>query len=145
MLESRSISASHHTCLTASKAARVHFNFTSSVVFTYTLYRMSFNFGGENPALTKAIRNLSASDTQNVQFVSHAETEMENDGFDHNDVLVCLRKGTAYGPEMQRNQLRANVLHRGIHINVVVAGLDGVNKNWALLERIKVITVMKAK
>jgi hypothetical protein len=46
---------------------------------------------------------------------------------------------------MQNKQLRANVLHRGLHIRVVIAGLDGAQENWSTLEKIKVITVMVAK
>ena len=105
---------------------------------------MSLNFGDENPELTRAIRRLSAGNTANVEFNDHAEEEMDNDGFDHSDVLTCLRKGTAYGPEIQKKQLRANVIHRGLHIRVVIGGLDKVNEDWSLLQRIKVITVMEA-
>lgn len=105
---------------------------------------MSLHFGDANPGLTKAIRKLSAGNTANVEFNDHAEEEMDNDGFDHADVLTCLRKGTAYGPEIQKNQLRANVVHRGLHIRVVIGGLDKVNEDWSLLQRIKVITVMEA-
>lgn len=94
-----------------------------SIIATYTLYRMSLNFGDGNPKLTKAIRKLSAASTGNVRFITHAEEEMEDDGFDHNDVLTCLRKGTAYGPELQNAQLRANIVHRGLHIRVVVGDL----------------------
>jgi hypothetical protein len=42
-------------------------------------------------------------------------------------------------------QLRANVLHRGLHIRVVIAGLDCRQKDWIKLEKIKVITVMVTK
>ena len=70
---------------------------------------------------------------------------MDNDGFDHLQVLEGLRKGTAYGPELRRGQLRANVLHRGLHIRVVVGGLDACGENWTLLQSIKVITVMRSE
>jgi hypothetical protein len=56
-----------------------------------------------------------------------------------------LQKGNAFGPEMHNNQLRANVLHRGLHIRVVIAGLDGIQVDWIKLEKIKVITVMVTK
>lgn len=105
---------------------------------------MSLKFGGENAELTKAIRRVLAASTSNVEFTRHSEDEMDNDGFDHSEVLTCLRKGTAYGPEIQNNQLRANVIHRGHHIRVVISGLDKVNEDWSLLQRIKVITVMRS-
>jgi hypothetical protein len=70
---------------------------------------------------------------------------MDNDGFDHADVLRCLQKRNIFGPEMQNRQLRANVLHRGLRIRVEIAGLEGAQENWNKLEMIKVITVMVAK
>lgn len=78
-----------------------------------------------------------------MQFIGHAEDEMDNDGFDHSEVLTCLRRGQAYGPEHQGRKLRANVVHRGIHIRVVVGGLDEVNEDWSMLQRITVVTVMR--
>ena len=104
-----------------------------------------FSFGVFNPELTVSIRSLALSDSSVVQFTQHAETEMDNDGFDHADVLRCLQKGNVFGPEMQNRQLRANVLHRGLRIRVVIAGLEGAQENWNKLEMIKVITVMVAK
>jgi hypothetical protein len=104
---------------------------------------MSLPFGTEDPALARAIRDLIRLSTSNVKFVRHAEEEMEEDGFDHADVLTCLRKGMAFGPERQNNQLRANIVHRGMHIRVVVGGLDGVDQDWSSLQSIKVITVMR--
>ena len=111
----------------------------------YTLYRIMFSFGVFNPELTVSIRSLALSDSSVVRFARHAETEMDNDGFDHADVLRCLQKGNVFGPEMQNRQLRANVLHRGLRIRVVIAGLEGAQENWNKLEMIKVITVMVAK
>ena len=102
------------------------------------------NFGTLNPKLTNAIRHL-ARDTSRVRVVTHAELAMEDDGFDHGDVFGCLRKGDAYGPEVQNGRLRANVLHRGLHIRVVVGGLDQVNGDWSLLKSITVVTVMKVR
>ena len=99
---------------------------------------MPLPFGTEAPDLAKAIRDLIRRDTGNVRFVRHAEEEMEEDGFDHADVLTCLRKGMAFGPEKQNNQLRANIVHRGIHIRVVVGGLDGVDQDWSALQSIRV-------
>lgn len=96
-------------------------------------------FGEPNPKLTQAIRRV-ARDSANVYFVEHAEEEMDNDGFDHDDVRTCLRKGTAHGPEGDR----CNVVHRGIHIRVVVGGLNAGGADWSALERVTVITVMKA-
>lgn len=65
---------------------------------------------------------------------------MDNDGFDHVDVLTCLRKGTAHGPE---DNGRCNVVHRGLHIRAVVGGLEAGGENWTELTSITVITVMK--
>ena len=104
---------------------------------------MSLNFGTANPELTQAIRKLSNAGTGNVRFIRHAEEEMDNDGFDHADVLMCLRKGHAYGPESHGSKLRANVVYRGLHIRVVVGGLDEVNEDWPMLQRITVVTVMR--
>lgn len=104
---------------------------------------MSSNFGTDNPELTQAIRRLSNAGTENVRFIRHAEEEMDNDGFDHAEVLTCLRKGRAYDPEHHGTKLRANVVHRGIHIRVVVEGLDEVNEDWSMLQRITVVTVMR--
>ena len=104
-----------------------------------------FSFGVFNPELTVSIRSLALSDSSVVRFTRHAETEMDNDGFDHADVLRCLQKGNVFGPEMQNRQLRTNVLHRGLRIRVVIAGLEGAQENWNKLEMIKVITVMVAK
>lgn len=112
-------------------------------LLTYTLYRMNLKFGEEALELTKAIRSLAKRDTSNVKFIPHAEDEMDTDGFDHADVMTCLRRGMAFGPETQNNQLRANVIHRGIHIRVVVGGLDDVDEDWSQLRSIKVITVMR--
>lgn len=105
---------------------------------------MTWSLGDPNPELTKAIKRLAAVDTANVKFLPHALTEMTADGFDHDDVLTCLRKGTAHGPEIQHKQLRANVIHRGLHIRVVVGGLDDINQDWSQLQLIRVVTVMKA-
>ena len=104
---------------------------------------MNLRFGGQAQNLTKAIQSLAKSDTSNVKFIPLAEEEMDADGFDHADVFTCLRKGMAFGPEVQNNQLRANVIHRGIHIRVVVGGLDDINEDWSQLQSIKVITVMR--
>jgi hypothetical protein len=104
-----------------------------------------FSFGMFNPTLTASVRSLALSNSAAVRFTRHAEAEMDNDGFDHSDVIRCLQKGNAFGPEMHNNQLRANVLHRGLHIRVVIAGLDGIQEDWTKLEKIKVITVMVTK
>ncbi|WPH14706.1 hypothetical protein [Variovorax paradoxus] len=105
---------------------------------------MATTFGQENPKLTQAIKRV-ARDSLNVFFIPHAEDEMDNDGFDHDDVLTCLRRGTAYGPEQQGNppESRANVVHRGLHIRVAVGGLDDCNGDWDQLSSFSVITVMK--
>lgn len=107
----------------------------------YTLYSMKF--GTLDPELTTAIQRVSR-DSRQVRFLEHANIEMEDDGFDQADVLVCLRRGKAYGPETQNGRLRANVLHRGLHVRVVVGGLDAARGRWSDLMSITVVTVMKA-
>lgn len=107
---------------------------------------MTHNFGQANGALRKAIRRIASSgDTHAVRFLRHAEFAMDDDGFDHKDVMVCLRRGMAFGPEVQNGQVRANVIHRGLHIRVVVGWLDVVNGNWDQLNSITVVTVMEAQ
>lgn len=71
---------------------------------------------------------------------------MEDDGFDHDDVLLCLRRGTAHGPEPEGRPPveRANVLYGGnLNIRVSVGGLDECNGDWNQLTQIVVVTVMK--
>ena len=104
-----------------------------------------FSFGVFNPQLTTGVRSLVISNSAAVRFTRHAEAEMDADGFDHADVLRCLLKGNIFGPEMQNNQFRANVLHSGLRIRVVIAGLDGTQEDWNKLKKIKVITVMATK
>lgn len=105
---------------------------------------MPHKYGDENPELKKAIRRIVYAGTINVEFADpHAYEAMEDDDFDQADVMTCLRRGTAYGPEIQNGQLRCNVIHQGIHINVVVGGLDNVNNEWSALQNITVITVMR--
>ena len=60
-----------------------------------------FSFGVFNPELTVSIRSLALSDSSVVRFTRHAETEMDNDGFDHADVLRCLQKGNVFGPAVE--------------------------------------------
>lgn len=112
---------------------------------TYTLYRMPTSFGQENPKLTQAIRRV-AVDSSNVRFLPHAEEAMEDDGFDHDDVMRCLRRGTAHGPEIQGRppETRANVVYGGdLRIRVAVGGLNDCGGNWNQLNAIKVVSVMK--
>ena len=109
------------------------------------MYRMNPNYGDFNSALTKAVQAVARLDTGRVWFLPHALREMDNDGFDHDEVLVCLRKGKAHGPELQSGQLRANVVHRGLHIRVVVGGLDAVHGDWGQLQSVKVVTVMRVE
>jgi len=104
-----------------------------------------FSFGAPNPQLTASVKALANQDAATVHFTRHAEVEMDKDGFDHMDVLRCLQKGVVFGPELQNYRLRANVLHRGIRIRVVIGGLDGIQQDWGKLQKIKVITVMVAK
>jgi len=78
-----------------------------------------------------------------VRLSDHAQDEMDADSFDHEQVMECLRKGTAYTPEVRRNRLCSNVIHRGLHIRVVVGGLDRVDGDWSRLESVTVVTVMR--
>jgi len=102
------------------------------------------NFGAHNPALTKAI-NAVACESSRVRFSTHSEDQMEKRNFDHAEVLACLTKGTAYGPEPLGNDTRANVVHRGLQIRVVVGGLGHDQAAWPTLESITVVTVMEAR
>lgn len=106
----------------------------------YLLYRMKF--GTLNPQLTRAI-NLLSRTSANVRFVRHAQDMMERRAIDHADVLTCLQHGKAYGPELQKGQLRANVIHRGVKVRASVGGLDCVEGNWSSLLSVTVITVME--
>ena len=106
---------------------------------------MSFNFGQANVGLRTAIRRIAAASSAGVKFTLHAERAMDDDGFDHLAVLECLRKGMAYGPEIHNGELRANVVHRGLHIRVVVGGLDGMDEKWTQLHSVRVVSVMEVK
>lgn len=104
---------------------------------------MSRSYGEVNPELTKAINSLARRDSTRVKFTRHSRQEMENDGFDHMDVLTCLRKGKAHGPEYQGGELRTNVTHRGMKIRVVVGSIEHAADGWSSLEAITVVTVME--
>ena len=110
---------------------------------TYTLYRMTRTFGDYNPALTRAIKRV-AQNSANVKVLPHAFDEMENDGFDLEDVFTCLRRGKAHGPEFEGGEYRTNVIHRGLQIRVVV-GLRNDGASWDLLATAKVVTVMRSE
>jgi hypothetical protein len=100
------------------------------------------SFGASDPQLAKRVHQLAKQDSLNVKFTPHAEQAMDDDGFDHDQVMTCLKHGTVYGPEIQNNQLRANVIHRGLHIRVVIGGLDTALGDWGKVQKLKVITVM---
>lgn len=102
-------------------------------------------YGDFNPALTKAINRVVAAGTEGVKFGPHSEDRMYERGFDHSDVLTCLRKGKAYGPEERDGDLRANMLHGGLHIRVAVGGLMGAAPDWVNLGSVVVVTVMELK
>lgn len=101
---------------------------------------MAQSFGDFDPAATRAINRLSW-DTGHVGWIPHAREEMEKDGFDDTDVLDCLRRGKAYGPEFKKGNERYNVLHSGLHIRVAVEVPDGATA--AAAKRLRVITVMR--
>lgn len=113
-----------------------------SLAVAYTLYRMNPSFVAFNAALTKAVQRIARGDTSSVKFRRHAQERMDERGFDHSNVLACLRRGKAHGPEVRDGQLRANVVHRGMHIRVVIGGLDSCSQNWTMLDSITVITVI---
>lgn len=103
-------------------------------------------YGEFNQALTVAIKRVAAGQgSANVKFSPHSEHQMEARNFDHDDVMTCLRKGKAYGPEMRNGDLRANVVHRGLHIRVAVGGLLGISPDWSRLQVVVVATVMEAE
>jgi hypothetical protein len=100
-------------------------------------------YGDINPGLTKAINRIAKAGSGRVGFWGHALDAMDDDGFDHADVMECLRRGKAFGPELQKNELRANVVHRNLQLRVSVRGLDEAQDDWSALESITVVTVMK--
>lgn len=108
---------------------------------TYLLYRMA-TYGDYNPKLTRAISRV-AQDTAQIRFAKHARDAMADDEFDDMDVLVCLRKGKAYGPEPRDGDVRGNVIHRGTHIRVVVGAFKPATGDWGLLASFTVITVVR--
>lgn len=99
---------------------------------------MALTFGDPNPKLTKAIKRV-ARESANVIFSGHAEDRMDERGFDHDEVLTCLRRGTAYGPEGDT----CNVVHLGLHIRVAVGGLQAGGQDWTALEKVTVATVIR--
>ena len=100
-------------------------------------------YGQYNAALTDAVNKVAAGESIAIGFRKHARLRMEERGFDHAEVLECLRRGSAYGPELENGEVRANVVHRGIRLRVVVAGLDAVDGDWSALTSLKVHTVME--
>lgn len=106
---------------------------------------MAKTFGDVNPALTSAIRRVAKGETKQLRWLTHALEEMDKDGFDQGEVLTCLRKGHAYGPEFLEGQFRANVIHQGLNVRVVVGPVGPEKEDWAKLTSLSVITVMKDK
>lgn len=66
---------------------------------------------------------------------------MASDDFDDPAVLTCLRRGVAYGPETRKGQTRYNMVHRNLHVRVVVGWSVGLE--LGALQRLTVITVMR--
>jgi hypothetical protein len=83
--------------------------------------------------------------TDHVMFSRHSEDQMDARSFMHSEVLTCLRKGTAHGPENVNGDWRANVVHRGLHIRVALGGVGNNADAWKALENLVVATVMEAK
>lgn len=101
------------------------------------------NFGQANQPLGKAIRAVALGDTTKIRFSEHAVDRMEERALDQADVMTCLRKGTTYGPELRDGDVRANVVHRGLKIRVVVGGLKAANGDWSKLTFLRVVSVME--
>ncbi len=101
------------------------------------------SYGEYNAPLTKAVNALAKTDPDAVRFLLHALEAMDDDGFDHEDVLTCLRRGKAYGPEPRDGELRANVVHRGLEIRVSIGGIQQAAADWSRLATCKVVTVMR--
>jgi hypothetical protein len=97
---------------------------------------MQHDFGAFDSQLTKAINRVARASSACIKFRSHSQDQMDARGIDHDDVLTCLKRGKAHGPEHVQGELRANVIHRGMHVRVVVAGLSEVNGDWSELERV---------
>ena len=104
---------------------------------------MATTFGARNPALTKAINRVANGNSIDIRIVAHAERAMADDGFDHADVFMCLRRGSAYRPEFRNGELRANVLHRGVQIRVSVGSIEHAAHDWSKLDSYTVVTVMR--
>lgn len=104
---------------------------------------MAQNFGDFNPALTAAVKRIANGDSEAVIFSPHAfEREDERD-INHLTVLSCLRRGKVYGPEWIDGELRANVVHLGLHVRVAIGALGfDTESDWSDLSAIVVCTVM---
>lgn len=104
---------------------------------------MPRTYGDLNPALTRAVHAVAHGGSKNIKFLHHALRAMDKRGFDHTDVLECLRKGKAHGPEDINGELRANVIHQGRRIRVSIGSIGYAAANWSLLRDLTVVTVMK--
>lgn len=111
---------------------------------TYTLYRMPQAFGDFDSALTRAVNRIAAGNSECVYFSEHAFLRQEAKEIDHGDVWICLRRGKVFGPEHEKGELRANVVHQGVHVRVAIGGLDHAAGDWNSLRSFVVCTVMKA-
>ena len=58
--------------------------------------------------------------------------------------MTCLRRGKVFGPEFVNGELRANVIHRGCAVRVVIGDLDHAEADWSTLEDFAVVTVIEA-
>jgi hypothetical protein len=102
---------------------------------------MAQNFGDPDYPLTSVVREL-AKHSACVSFRIHAQEQMDDRGIDHAEVMTCLCKGTAYALEHVNGELRANVLHRGIKVRVVVAPKGEESGKYT---RLDVVTAMECK
>lgn len=103
------------------------------------------NYGEFNTALTAAIRGVVYADDPGIGWRDHAYEQMDDRGFDKDDVMTCLKRGKAYGPELRDGEIRANVVHAGLSIRVAVACLYVQWDDWSSLKTIDVVTVMETK
>lgn len=103
------------------------------------------SYGEFNPALTAAVKRVASATSDRVFFSEHAFAREGEREVDHADVWVCLKRGNVYGPEVKNGQLRANVVHRGLHVRVAIGGLDHAQGDWARLQTIVVCTVIRTQ
>lgn len=66
---------------------------------------------------------------------------MSERNIDHEAVMTCLAHGKAYEPYVEHGELRANVVHRGCAVRVVIGNIGHAEGDWKKLMKIAVVTV----